>query len=190
MWNWDDYRLLTVHLVKNGTSESLIHSHFHCHSFTCLLKHTQHGLFKPATSLNWELWPKRPPGWTRVRWWRGLLRLLSAGCSFSASLTSCVYVENWVYLRDWGSGSGGALFTCSLSMELKSSPGRLLVASDPVMGRWTPGRSTESSASKQHWARLPVPRSLICCSPPTHIYIRTDSELCLHLLWCLLYLSH
>lgn len=98
--------------------------------------------------------------------------------------------RNWVYLRDWSSSSGGAPLTCSLSMELKSSPGRLLVASDPVIGRWTPGRSIESSASNQHWAQLPVPHSLIWCSPPTHIYIRTNSELCLHLLWCLLYWSH
>lgn len=113
MWNWNDYQLLTVHLGKNGTSDSLIHSHLNCHSFTCLLKQTQRVLFKPPPSLNWEPWPKRPPAWTpqaeewakeakqsvcsegepRVRWCRGLHRFLSAGCSFSASLALCVYVE-------------------------------------------------------------------------------------------------
>lgn len=204
MWNWNDYQLLTLHLNKNGTSDSLIHSHFNCPSITCLLKHMQQVLFKPSTAWNCEPWPERPPVWTPKEWAKEAKQsVCSAGrehkwddvevCSGfyqpgAASLPAWPRVftwRNWVYLRDWSSSSGVALLTCSLSMELKSSPGRLLVASDPVIGRWTPGRSTESWASNQHWAQLPVPHSLIWCSPPTHVYIRRDSELCLHLLWCL-----
>lgn len=106
MWNWNDYQLFIW--AKLG-AQTLLHLHFNCCSFTCLLKHTR-VLFKPPTSLSCEPWPKRPPIGTlqteewakeakqsvrsaRVRWWRGLLRFLSAGCSFSASLASCVYVE-------------------------------------------------------------------------------------------------
>lgn len=64
IWNWNDYQQLTVHLGKNGTSDSLIHSHFNCHSFTCLLNTRSMFLLNPnfiklgteASCLNTASW--------------------------------------------------------------------------------------------------------------------------------------
>lgn len=56
-------------------------------------------------------------------------------------------------------------------MELKSSPGRLLVASDPVIGGVNP-RQVHRELSFQTAAPTPIG-----CPPSTHISIRTDSEL-------------
>lgn len=181
---------------KNGTSDPAWHSWSVVPSPVCLNALKSVLLTPPPpTSLNCELWPMSfLPEHRKVRsgpkrlnslrvwvvgwggeWCRGSLSFLSARCSFSPPAWPLAFTcRNWVYLKDWSSSSGAAPLTCSLSMELKSSPGRLLVASDPVIGGVNPRQVYRELSFQTAMSPAPTP---IGCSPPTHICIRTDSEL-------------